>query len=380
MCIIGFLINPIAGLGGTVGLKGTDGQVETALSRGAVPRAPTRAEETISLVAGTSFRYLTCSGAMGEETLSQAGISEYEVIYSPDPGLTSADDTVAACRIFLERKVDLVLFCGGDGTARDVYSVLGDATPMLGIPAGVKMYSAVFAVTPKAAARIVMSGCREGGHFLIRDAEVVDVDEEAYREGELKTHLFGIAKSPYVRGLIQSTKQVFESHDEERAKTDIAHFIREVMDGTPDILYILGPGSTTAAIAGELDLKKTLLGFDAVKGGALVASDLHEQALLALLKERTQARLVISIIGAQGALLGRGTQQVSPKVIRILGIENIIVVATPQKLTETPVVFVDTGDPDLDTSFGDHISVISGYRIARRMKIGTGEISSPNTE
>jgi len=117
-----------------------------------------------------------------------------------------------------------------------------------------------------------------------------------------------------------------------------------------------------------------------VKGGALVASDLHEQALLALLKERTQARLVISIIGAQGALLGRGTQQVSPKVIRILGIENIIVVATPQKLTETPVVFVDTGDPDLDTSFGDHISVISGYRIARRMKIGTGEISSPNTE
>jgi len=379
MCVIGLLVNPIAGLGGAVGLKGTDGQVGEARARGALPRASGRAMEALALLSGLPVCFISCSGAMGEEALRNAGVSRYEVVYRASSGLTSADDTVAACRIFLERNVDLVLFCGGDGTARDVYSVLGDATPMLGIPAGVKMYSAVFAVTPTAAARIVMSGCREGGHFLIRDAEVVDVDEEAYREGELKTHLFGIAKSPYVRGLIQSTKQVFESHDEERAKTDIAHFIREVMDGTPDILYILGPGSTTAAIAGELDLKKTLLGFDAVKGGALVASDLHEQAFLALLKEGTQARLVISIIGAQGALLGRGTQQVSPNVIRIIGIENIIVVATPQKLTETPVVFVDTGDPDLDTSFGTHISVISGYRIARRIKIGTGEIPSPNT-
>ncbi len=378
MCVIGFLINPIAGLGGAVGLKGTDGQVEEARARGALPRAPGRAMEAVALLSELPIRFISCSGAMGEEVLRNAGVRSYEVVYRESSGLTSADDTIAACRIFFERKVDLVLFCGGDGTARDVYSVLGDAIPMIGIPAGVKMYSAVFAVTPTAAARIVMSGCKEGGHFLIRDAEVVDVDEEAYRGGELNTHLFGIAKSPYVQGLIQSTKQVFESQDEERAKTDIAHFIREVMEGTPEILYILGPGSTTAAIAGELDLKKTLLGFDAVKGGELVAADLNEQALLALLKERKQARLVISIIGAQGALLGRGTQQVSPHVIRMIGIENIIVVATPQKLSETPVVFVDTGDTDLDTAFGDHVSVISGYQIARRIKIGKGETSSPN--
>lgn len=378
MCVIGFLINPIAGLGGAVGLKGTDGQVEEARARGALPRAPGRAMEAVALLSELPVRFISCSGAMGEEVLRNAGVRSYEVVYRESSGLTSADDTIAACRIFFERKVDLVLFCGGDGTARDVYSVLGDAIPMIGIPAGVKMYSAVFAVTPTAAARIVMSGCKEGGHFLIRDAEVVDVDEEAYRGGELNTHLFGIAKSPYVQGLIQSTKQVFESQDEERAKTDIAHFIREVMEGTPEILYILGPGSTTAAIAGELDLKKTLLGFDAVKGGELVAADLNEQALLALLKERKQARLVISIIGAQGALLGRGTQQVSPHVIRMIGIENIIVVATPQKLSETPVVFVDTGDTDLDTAFGDHVSVISGYQIARRIKIGKGETSSPN--
>lgn len=378
MCVIGFLINPIAGLGGAVGLKGTDGQVEEAHARGALPKAPGRAMETVALLSELPIRFISCSGAMGEEVLRNAGVRSYEVVYRESSGLTSADDTIAACRIFFERKVDLVLFCGGDGTARDVYSVLGDAIPIIGIPAGVKMYSAVFAVTPTAAARIIMSGCKEGGNFLIRDAEVVDVDEEAYRGGELNTHLFGIAKSPYVQGLIQSTKQVFESQDEERAKTDIAHFISEVMEGTPEILYILGPGSTTAAIAGELDLKKTLLGFDAVKGGELVAADLNEQALLALLKERKQARLVISIIGAQGALLGRGTQQVSPHVIRMIGIENIIVVATPQKLSETPVVFVDTGDTDLDTAFGDHVSVISGYQIARRIKIGKGETSSPN--
>lgn len=378
MCVIGFLINPIAGLGGAVGLKGTDGQVEEARARGALPRAPGRAMEAVALLSELSVRFISCSGAMGEEVLRNAGVRSYEVVYRESSGMTCADDTIAACRIFFERKVDLVLFCGGDGTARDVYSVMGDAIPILGIPAGVKMYSAVFAVTPTAAARIVMSGCKEGGHFLIRDAEVVDVDEEAYRGGELNTHLFGIAKSPYVQGLTQSTKQVFESQDEERAKIDIARFISEVMEGTPDIIYILGPGSTTAAIAGELDLKKTLLGFDAVKGGELVAADLNEQALLALLKERKQARLVISIIGAQGALLGRGTQQVSPHVIRMIGIENIIVVATPQKLSETPVVFVDTGDTDLDTAFGDHVSVISGYQIARRIKIVKGEIPSEN--
>lgn len=380
MCVIGFLINPIAGLGGAVGLKGTDGKVEEARARGALPRAPGRAMEAVAPLSELPVRFISCSGAMGEEVLRNAGIRSYEVVYRESSGLTSADDTIAACRIFSERKVDLVLFCGGDGTARDVYSVLGDAVPMLGIPAGVKMYSAVFAVTPTTAALIVKSGCREGGHFLIRDAEVVDVDEEAYRKGELNTHLFGIAKSPYVQGLIQSTKQVFESQDEERAKTDIARFISEVMEGTPDIIYILGPGSTTAAIAEELDVKKTLLGFDAVMGGELVAADLNEKALLALLKERKPARLVISIIGAVGALLGRGTQQVSPHVIRMIGIENIIVIATPQKLSETPLIFVDTGDADLDTAFGEYVSVISGYRIARRMKIGKGEIPGPNAK
>ena len=375
MCTIGFLVNPVAGLGGTVGLKGTDGLVEEALAMGAVARAPGRAGEAISLLAGLPHSYLTCSGPMGEEVLVRAGISNYEVVYSPAPGRTGAKDTLEACRIFAGRGVDLILFCGGDGTARDVYSVVGDALPMLGIPSGVKMYSAVFAVTPGAAAKIILAGCAPGKSFFLRDAEVVDVDEEAYREGVLATHLFGIARSPFQPGMVQGTKQVFESQDEERAKGDIARFMREVMEGTPEILYIIGPGSTAAAIGSALGIKKTLLGFDAVRGGRLVEADLNEESILALLRKGSPARLIISIIGAQGSLLGRGTQQVSPAVIRMIGIENIIVVATPQKLGGTPLVFVDTGDRGLDSSFGESIPVVSGYRIARRVKLGQGPLA-----
>jgi predicted polyphosphate/ATP-dependent NAD kinase len=366
---IGFVVNPIAGMGGAVGLKGTDGLVEEAVSRGAHPRAPRRAEEAARLLAGLPIHFLTCGGPMGEESLARAGITGYEVVSKPPEGRTGARDTIDACRTFSERGVDLILFCGGDGTARDIFSVIGDRIPILGIPAGVKMYSSVFAITPEAAATIIRDGLKQGGEFHVRDAEVVDVDEEAYRRGELATSLFGIARSPYRPGLSQMTKQVYEDSDEERSKTEIACFIREVMEGTPDILYILGPGGTTAAIAREMGVRKTLLGFDAVKAGKLVASDLDERGICTLLGRNSRARLVVSIIGAQGAILGRGTQQVTPRVIRAIGKENIIIVATPHKLMQTPYLFLDTGDGALDSEFGDSVQVISGYRVARRVRI-----------
>jgi len=306
---------------------------------------------------------------MGEESLARAGIDDYEVVYAVPKERTDATDTIAACRIFAGSGVDLVLFCGGDGTARDIYSVLGDRIPILGIPAGVKMYSSVFAITPEAAATILQGGIEERREIHVRDAEVVDVDEESYRRGELATRLFGIARSPYRPGLLQMTKQVYEDPDEERAKGEIARFLREVIGGTPDILYIIGPGMTTAAIAGELGIPKTLLGFDAVKAGALVASDLDERSICTLLADNPRARLVVSIIGAQGAILGRGTQQVTPRVIRALGKENIIVVATPHKISETPHLFIDTGDAELDGEFGGSVQVVTGYMVARRVRV-----------
>ncbi|MEM2124042.1 MAG: ATP-NAD kinase family protein [Methanolinea sp.] len=375
--VIGFLVNPVAGMGGSVGLKGTDGLVEEAIARGAEPRAPRRAEEAVRHLAGLPLHFLTCAGQMGEEPLSRAGIASYEVVHVPAGPRTDAGDTVAACRAFAGRGVDLVLFCGGDGTARDIYSVVGDRTPILGIPAGVKMYSSVFAITPEAAATIVREGVSGEREFHVRDAEVIDVDEEVYRRGEFATRLFGVARTPYRPGLSQMAKQVFEDPDEERAKGEIARFLREVIEGTPDILYILGPGGTTAAIAAELGLEKTLLGFDAVKAGRLVGTDLDERGICSLLARYPRARLVVSVLGSQGAVLGRGTQQVSPRVLRAMGKENVIVVATPRKLAETPRVFVDTGDPELDRAFGPTIRVVTGYRVARRVGVapvpaGTG--------
>ena len=367
---IGFLVNPIAGMGGAVGLKGTDGElVPEAIRRGARPRAGARAVVTLRLLVGAPFHFLTCSGEMGEDVLRAAGIpgTHVEIVYA-SPASTTREDTRNACREFTARGVDLILFCGGDGTARDVYDVVLDRLPVLGIPAGVKMYSAVFAVTPEAVADIL----REGPTILshLRDAEIVDVDEEAYRKGELRTRLHGYAKSPYRPGLIQETKQVFEDRDEERAKEGIARFMADVIRGTPDTLYILGPGTTTGAIAGEFGIAKTLLGFDLLKGGTLVAADVNEQMILSLLPGESKVRLVISIIGAQGSVLGRGTQQVSPAVLRRIGTRNVIIVSTPHKLAETPLLFMDTGDPELDREFGEYATVVSGYHMAQRKRIG----------
>jgi predicted polyphosphate/ATP-dependent NAD kinase len=195
------------------------------------------------------------------------------------------------------------------------------------------------------------------------------VDEVAYRDGALRTTLYGYAKTPYIMERVACTKKVFEQPDEERAKAEIAQFIAEVIDGTPDKVTLLGPGTTTEKIAEVLGIKKTLLGFDAIRGRELVGADLNEKSILALMKDEKKSRLIISIIGAQGFVLGRGTQQISEAVIRKIGIGNIIVVATPHKLSRTPVLYVDTGDSSLDAAFGDHMKVISGYRIAQRKRI-----------
>jgi predicted polyphosphate/ATP-dependent NAD kinase len=304
---------------------------------------------------------------MGQDILSSAGITSYQVIYET-PDITTGEDTQKACRTFSDNGAEIILFCGGDGTARDISDCVGDRLPVLGIPSGVKMYSAVFATSPEAASAILQDW-ETSGSLHLRDAEVMDVDEEAYRKGELRAELYGYARSPFLPGLVQAAKQVFEDPDEEQAKRGIALFLVEVMRGTPGILYILGPGSTTTAIAEELGIDKSLLGFDAVRDGKLVAADLNEEGMVNLLEQTGSSRLVVSIIGAQGAVLGRGTQQVSPRVIRKIGLDQIIVVATPQKLAATPVLFIDTGDTELDEMFGEFISVISGYRIAQRKRL-----------
>ncbi len=201
----------------------------------------------------------------------------------------------------------------------------------------------------------------------LRDSEVMDVDEDAYRSGELKTRLYGMARTPALTGKIQLSKHVFEEADEDRAKKEIARFIHEIM--IPDVLYILGAGTTTESIARKLGVHKTLLGIDAVKNGKIVGTDLDEKSLWTLLRDGQEAKIFLSPIGAQGFILGRGNQQISPRIVKRVGIRNIIVVATPHKLRETPLLYVDSGDSVLDKDFGDSIQVISGYRMAQRRKI-----------
>ncbi len=372
---IGFLVNPVAGMGGAVGLKGTDNQVEEARRRGAVPQAERRARIPMEQLArDPDLLFFTASGEMGESLLTDLGVTQFQVVHYIS-GESTAEDTRPAVRRFLEAGVDLILFCGGDGTAREIFDVAGREVPILGIPAGVKMYSALFAIDPATAAEIVDGPTQ----YTLRDAEVMDVDEEAYRRGNLRTRLYGVARTPALPYLTQVSKQVYEEADEERAKEEIARFIGEVI--LPETAYILGAGTTTEAIARRIGVKKTLLGVDVVKDGAVIAADADEKTLVDLLRTEENARIVISPIGAQGFILGRGNQQISPRVVERVGVDHIIIVATPHKLRETPVLYVDSGDPALDRAFGPSVQVVSGYRMAQRKRVHQpGPAVTPSSE
>lgn len=355
-------------MGGSVGLKGTDGVVDVARSRGAIPISHERARRALvalfSLFEGSiPARILTAGGCMGAAVLSDLGI-DHEVVYSPGE-ITCADDTKNACTIFGSECVDLILFCGGDGTARDIASVaLG--IPVLGIPAGVKMQSGVFAVSPEAAAELAYRYLR--GELRTRETEIADVDEERYRMGELVVRIFGTARTPYIPALVQQRKQLYASADEEYSKLEIAQFAREFMaDGS---YYIIGAGTTTAKIAELIGAEKTLLGVDVIRNGETVIKDASEKDLLALLdKIDGDARIIVSPIGAQGFILGRGSQQISPRVLRSVGLNRLIVIATPHKLRDLKYLLVDTGDVELDRALSGKRQVIIGYRIAQLKEV-----------
>lgn len=356
---VGFLVNPIAGMGGAVGLKGTDGLVKEAVARGAVPISPRRAEMALAELPGVDALFLTAGGDMGESALRKSG-QRYQVVYIP-PQEPTAEDTRKASSTFIEEGADLIVFCGGDGTARDVSEVAGSQVPIIGIPAGVKMHSGVFAISPQAAGELVRGYLEGDLHF--RETEIVDVDEELYRSGTLETKIYGIAVTPYRPVLVQERKQIYSSRDEEVFKEEIAFFASEFMrDGSA---YILGAGTTTAKIAELLGAKKTLLGVDVIQKGRTICRDASERDLLRAIDEAGGAKIIVSPIGAQGFVLGRGSQQISPVVLRRAGPENLIIVATPHKLKETPRLLVDTGDPEIDEMIAGRRQVICGYRIAQ---------------
>ena len=290
--------------------------------------------------------------------------ASYEIATQPSVP-TTPEDTKAACREFEKRGAELIVFCGGDGTCRDIVDVVDARLPILGIPAGVKMHSGVFGIHPATVATILDAWVR--GYLRVGDAEVLDVDEDAYRRGEWVVRLYGTAKTLVEPALVQTGKMLFAEVSDDAMKDEIADHVKELVDQEPDTLFLLGPGSTVEHIAKRLGVEKTVLGVDAVVGGKLVGKDLDEARILALLDRYRKTKLIVSPIGAQGFILGRGNLQLSPAVIRRIGVPNVIVVSTPAKLNVTPVLRVDIGDPELDKEFArkEYLFVVIGYRTSK---------------
>jgi len=359
-------------MGGRVGLKGTDGVLDEALRRGATPVAPGRSAEALRRLKAAldadpdapDIDWLTCSGAMGEAALRSAGFGKVTVLHAASEPPTAAD-TVAAVHEFLRAGAELVLFCGGDGTARDVTQAAGDGTPVLGIPSGVKMYSGVFGVSPEGTADLLLHFLR--GDIGLARVEVLDLDEERYRQGEWAVRLTGAAMTPFEPSLTQASKQLISEAEDAQTKADIAAWLAERIAAQPGTLVLLGPGSTVQAVAEHLGVSKTLLGIDALLGGESAGRDLCETGLLELLRRHDRAVLILSPIGAQGFVLGRGNLQISPAVVRRIGLDGLRVVATPAKLRRTPCLRFDTGDAGLDRALSarGYVPVITGYRRQR---------------
>ncbi|WFO74584.1 ATP-NAD kinase family protein [Desulfurococcaceae archaeon MEX13E-LK6-19] len=367
---LGFIVNPIAGMGGRVGLKGTDGEAyRIALKKGAKPVSPERARVFLESLTLDDIALYVAPGPMGWDIVSKTRHRDkvVEVVGSITGSETSAEDTKRISREMLDKGIDLLVFVGGDGTARDVMDAIDQKIPVLGVPSGVKVYSGVFAVNPVAAAKIVEAFAR--GEATVVEEEVLDIDEEAFRRDELRIRLYGYMKTPVVRDLVQPGKQPsIDTADEEDNKKAIARAIVEEME--PDTLYILGPGTTVKAIADVLGVEKTVLGVDAVYNGKLVGKDLDEKSILKLLDEYPKAKIIVTPIGGQGFIFGRGNQQISPEVIkRIGGKKNIIVVATRRKLQNLKVLRVDTGDPVVDNMLRSYIRVVVDYNNIVMMKV-----------
>jgi len=370
---IGFLINPIAGMGGRVGLKGTDDVADQAFALGAEPIAQRRAGEALrafqrfQTVDGTEIEWLTCAGDMGADCLRSAGFTDADVVHTSAKRSTR-DDTASAVKRFADLGCDLILFCGGDGTARDICDVVGTTIPILGIPSGVKMYSGAFGTTPARTAEI-LQGFVEG-RLKTAQVDVLDLDEARYRQGQWAVRLYHSALTPYEPNFSQAAKQLITEATDAVVKADIAAFLCEMVRDRPDTLFLLGPGSTVQSVAHALGVDKTLLGIDAVADGRLVASDLNESQILDLLDRYPSFALVLSPIGAQGFVLGRGNLQLSPAVVRKIGLGNIYVIATPAKLARTPIIRFDTGDEGLDSALAArrYWTVIVGYRRRRLVK------------
>jgi predicted polyphosphate/ATP-dependent NAD kinase len=359
---LGLIVNPVAGLGGAVGLKGTDGLelLERAEALGAVPQAQNRSRKTLAVLSSMrdSLEIFTFGDSMGEAVAVACGFTPTVIGSGSFPRTTSVDTAEAARKMAVE-PVDLLLFAGGDGTARDIHDTVGTSVTTLGIPAGVKIQSAVFATSPAAAGRVA-EAYLSGNIKREREAEVVDIDEDEYRREILSSRLHGYLKIPAGHRLLQGTKTA-SAPDEQSAQVAIA---TELIDHLKeDHVYVVGPGTTCRTFLDTLGVECSLLGVDLMRARRLLAKDASEREIVDTVRA-APCSIVLTPIGGQGFLLGRGNQQISPAVIRRAGRNGIVIVATADKLSSLGgrPLLVDTGDSELDSQLSGYHRVITGYR------------------
>jgi len=363
---IGLIVNPIAGMGGSVGLKGTDGgeRYQQALDLGAQPVTPHRTKVLLSHIEHLDqIHFLTGPGQMGERWLQNQNLP-YKVV-GKIQGTTTARDTQRIARKMVSQGAECLIFVGGDGTARDIYDAVDQEIPVVAVPSGVKMFSSAFATSPQAAARLV-DVFIEGTDTV--EEEVLDIDEDAFRQDTLASTHYGTLRVPAAPIYIQPGKAASQTGRSNRiVKEDIAAYVVEEMD--PDTLYLLGPGTTLKAITDHLGMEKTLLGVDAIHGSQLVGRDINEQQILDLLDQYEQSCIIVTPIGGNGFIFGRGSKQFTPEVITGVGTENILIVGTGAKVRSLNTLRVDTGDPELDRSLSGYIKVIIDYNLKRVIKV-----------
>ena len=385
MARIGVLVNPDAGLGGRLGFKGSDGRADEARSSGAKDRAGPRMMEAINHIFNLiqskkclEFDLFVCGGKMGSDWIKEIPFPNLKVI-GDWQGKTSAKDTTLAVELLLEENVDLIMYAGGDGTTRDIIETLESLEslelPLIGVPSGVKMYSGCFAEDTLAAAEVLAAWIN--GDLGFSTTEVLDMDEESYRLGEWKIDMFGQAITPASPLWIQGSKHQVQAVGEDEVLESLSEHILEIYVENENCLIIWGAGGSLNKIANLCNLDTTLLGIDISKGNKLIGTDLSEKELISILDNYSENEIVLllSPMGGQGFLIGRGNLQLSPDVLRKIGIDNIIGVATPAKLLSISRIRIDTGDTSLDKEIRGkkYVKIIQGYRTIKIVKI-----ESPN--
>ena len=377
MVRLGLLVNPDAGLGGRLGLKGSDGQAEIARSRGAQDRSGPRMRAmldhliTISKENLDGIQWYVSKGRMGTDWISPA-ISSLEVIHSSSSS-TDANDTSQLVGSMIGSDIDLLVYAGGDGTTRDVVAALSEygrpELPIIGVPTGVKMHSGCFASSPKAAAEVLSAWLE--GDLLLSSTEVLDLDEDLYRQGKWVVKLYAEAITPASPRWMQGSKMRVEASGEEEIIQGLADHVRETLIDDR-MMIVWGSGGTLRTIGGVLGFELNTLGIDITVGGNIIGSDLNENEILSALKEHQgDVILLLSPMGGQGFLIGRGNLQLSPDVLRIIGVNRVLGIVTPAKMLTLRSLRIETGDSEMDQRFSEkkYLKVLQGYRTTRVLKV-----------